>query len=65
MAGVASAVMEDESVLCADCVHEATAGGVPESAETIVHAWIEPGPGVRCGWCGDSECPGECGRAER
>jgi hypothetical protein len=47
------AVMEDESVLCAECVHEAGRSGEPESAATIVHAWIAAGPGVCCGWCGE------------
>jgi hypothetical protein len=64
MVVMAFAVMEDDSVLCADCAHEATGSGVPASA-AMVHAWIEAGPGLRCGWCGDSECPGERGRAER
>lgn len=38
-------------MLCADCVHEATSGGAPHSSGSIVHAWIEAGPGVCCGWC--------------
>jgi hypothetical protein len=48
------AVMEDESVLCAECVHEAGRSGEQESAGTIVHAWIDAGPGVCCGWCGEA-----------
>jgi hypothetical protein len=47
----AFAVMEDNSVLCADCVLEATSWAGPASAGSIVHAWIDGGPGVCCGWC--------------
>jgi hypothetical protein len=49
------AVMEDDSVLCADCVHEATSAGVPDRAGSMVHAWIDVGPGVRCSWCGEGD----------
>jgi hypothetical protein len=45
------AVMEDDSVLCADCVQEVCREPGPDRAEAIVHAWIEPGPGVCCRWC--------------
>ena len=48
------AVMEDDSVLCADCVHEAVGDGSSQSAGLMVRAWIDPGPGVCCGWCGES-----------
>ena len=34
------AVMEDDTVLCADCVDELQAEGLPETAATIVHAWL-------------------------
>ena len=34
--GVRLAVMEDDTVLCAECVHEYEAEGVPETAGTIV-----------------------------
>jgi hypothetical protein len=51
----AFAVMEDDSVLCADCVHEATSGGVPDRPVSTVHAWIDAGPRVRCSWCGDGD----------
>jgi hypothetical protein len=50
----AFAVMEDDSVLCADCVHEATAAAALPSAGAMVYAWIDPGPGVCCAWCGES-----------
>jgi hypothetical protein len=54
-AGVeAFAVMEDDSVLCADCVREVVGTGASASAESRVHAWIDAGPGVCCRWCGDS-----------
>jgi hypothetical protein len=49
------AVMVDGSVLCADCVHEATGDGAAPSAATIVHAWVEAAFGERCGWCGEAE----------
>jgi hypothetical protein len=47
--------MEDDSVLCADCVHEATSGGALDQARSIVHAWIDAGPGVGCSWCGEGD----------
>jgi hypothetical protein len=53
-AGGRFAVMEDESVLCAECVHEVGRSGEPESAATSVHAWIAAGAGVCCAWCGES-----------
>jgi hypothetical protein len=49
------AVMEDDSVLCAECVHEATGDGRPLGATSQVHAWIDAGPGVCCIWCGDGD----------
>jgi hypothetical protein len=45
------AVMEDDSVLCADCVQEICREPGPDRAEAMVHAWIEPSPGVSCRWC--------------
>jgi hypothetical protein len=50
----AFAVMEDDSVLCADCVQEVCRERDAGRAEAIVHAWIDPGPGVCCRWCGES-----------
>ena len=47
------AVMEDDTVLCADCAHEATGEGVVWGAGSLVHAWVEAAPGVCCGWCGE------------
>jgi hypothetical protein len=52
------AVMEDDSVLCADCLHEATGAGAV-SAATMVHAWLDAGRGVRCCWCGETDLAGE------
>jgi hypothetical protein len=46
------AVMEDDSVLCGDCVAEVQRGLDSERAEVIVHAWIDPSPGTACRWCG-------------
>jgi hypothetical protein len=51
----AFAVMEDDSVLCADCVHEVVGDGASARPEWMVHAWIDAGPGVRCSWCGESD----------
>jgi hypothetical protein len=48
------AVMEDDSVLCADCMHEATGDGRPPP-RSLVHAWIDAGLGVYCSWCGDGD----------
>jgi ABC-type sugar transport system substrate-binding protein len=47
--------MEDDSVLCVDCVHEATGDGMPLGARSLVHAWIGAGPGVCCIWCSDGD----------
>jgi hypothetical protein len=45
------AVREDGVVVCAECVREAAREG---RGEVLVHAWIHPGPGVCCEWCGTS-----------
>jgi hypothetical protein len=58
------AVMEDDSVLCADCVHEISDLEATR-AEMTVHAWIDAGPAVCCAWCGTSEYADDGGRAER
>lgn len=50
-------------MLCADCVHEAVGDGASPSAGSIVHAWIDAGPGVCCEWCGEIELDGEEGAA--
>jgi hypothetical protein len=55
-AGVeAFAVMEDDSVLCADCVHEVVGDGASARPEWMVHAWIDAGPGVCCSGCSGSD----------
>src|SRR4051812_47488035 len=59
----AFAVMEDDSVLCADCVQEVCRELDAARAEAIVHAWIDPGPGVCCRWCGASARLEDEGRA--
>lgn len=46
------AVMEDDTVLCTDCVHEHQAEGIPETAATIVHAWLADPAGETCQGCG-------------
>jgi hypothetical protein len=45
----ALAVMEDDTVLCADCVYERQAEGL---VETMVHAWLADPAGEACSWCG-------------
>jgi hypothetical protein len=52
---VALAVMEDDTVLCAECVHEYQTEGLPETAATIVHAWLASPSGEVCGGCGVSD----------
>jgi hypothetical protein len=54
------AVMEDDTVLCADCVHELHAEGVCETAATMVHAWLADPAGQACGCCG-ATTDGEAG----
>jgi hypothetical protein len=53
----ALAVMEDDSVLCADCLDELQAESACETAGTIVHAWLAEPAGQACRCCGatDSE----------
>ena len=47
----AFAVMEDDTVLCADCLHEICDDRLPASAGTLVHAWLAAGSGQSCRWC--------------
>jgi hypothetical protein len=49
--GLRFAAMEDDTVLCSDCVSEISELQ-PATADTLVHAWIEPAPGTACRWCG-------------
>jgi len=46
------AVMEDDTVLCADCLHEHQAEGLPETAAMMVHAWLADANGEACRCCG-------------
>ncbi|MGH9273976.1 MAG: hypothetical protein ACRDZU_04945 [Acidimicrobiales bacterium] len=45
------AVMEDDTVLCGECVAE-ICDRQPATAGTLVHAWITPEAGTSCRWCG-------------
>jgi len=47
----AFAVMEDDTVLCADCVHEICDDRQPATAATIVHAWLAAPAGQACSRC--------------
>ena len=49
------AVTADDTVLCADCVHEYQAEGLPETPATIVHAWLADPADETCCCCGDSD----------
>jgi hypothetical protein len=51
---LAYAVMQDDMVLCADCVTEVCDDRQPTAA-TTVHAWLAPDPGHTCSWCGSSD----------
>jgi hypothetical protein len=51
-AEVRLAVMEDDTVLCADCVDEYHHEGLPEIAATMVHAWLADPAGQACRCCG-------------
>jgi len=51
----AFAVMQDDSVLCAECVHEHQGEGLPVSAGTLVHAWLTVLAGEACGCCGATD----------
>ena len=54
-AEICLAVMEDDTVLCVDCVHEHQAEGLSETAATIVHAWLASPDGETCRCCGATE----------
>jgi hypothetical protein len=54
------AVMEDDTVLCADCLDELQAEAVVETAGTMVHAWLADPAGQACRCCGATE-DGEAG----
>ena len=46
------AVMEDDTVLCADCVDELQHENRCETTATIVHAWLASPNGETCRCCG-------------
>jgi hypothetical protein len=53
----AYAVMQDDTVLCADCITQVCDDRQPADA-TLVHAWLSPDHGQTCSWCGaSSELP--------
>ena len=52
MTAVWLAVMEDDSVLCTDCLHEHRGDSVSETAASIVHAWLADPVGEACECCG-------------
>jgi hypothetical protein len=54
------AVMEDDSVLCSDCLHELQVEQVVETAGTIVRAWLAGPAGQACRCCGATDS-GEAG----
>jgi len=49
------AVMEDDTVLCFDCLQEYQAEGLPDTSATIMHAWLADPAGETCRCCGDSD----------
>jgi hypothetical protein len=52
------AVMEDDTVLCADCLDELQAEEVCETAATIMHAWLADPAGQACRCCGATDSSG-------
>ncbi|MGI9100770.1 MAG: hypothetical protein ACR2H2_20170 [Solirubrobacteraceae bacterium] len=51
----AFAVMQDDTVLCADCLHEICEDRQPATAGTIVHAWLVDPAGQSCSYCGATD----------
>jgi hypothetical protein len=51
----ALAVMEDDTVLCAECLDELHAETVCETAATIVHAWLADPASQACHYCGATD----------
>ena len=45
-------VMEDDAVLCANCVDELQAEQPCETAASTVHAWLADPDGQACSCCG-------------
>jgi hypothetical protein len=48
-------VMEDDTVLCTDCLDEHQADEMFETAATIVHAWLADPAGETCQACGATD----------
>jgi len=51
----ALAVMEDDTVLCTDCLHELQAESVVDTAATLVHAWLADAADQACRCCGATD----------
>jgi len=49
------AVMEDDTVLCADCLDELRCESGCETAATIVHAWLADPSDQACRCCGATD----------
>jgi hypothetical protein len=49
------AVMEDDTVLCTDCLDELRAEQAVDTAATIVHAWLADPAGQACRCCGATD----------
>jgi hypothetical protein len=49
------AVMEDDTVLCADCLDELRAEQACDSIATAVHAWLANLAGQACRCCGATD----------
>ena len=51
----ALAVMEDDTVLCTDCLDELRAEQVCETVVTMVYAWLADPAGQACRCCGATD----------
>jgi hypothetical protein len=49
------AVMDDDTVLCTECVDELHAEGVCDTATTMVRAWLADPAGQACACCGATD----------
>jgi hypothetical protein len=54
----ALAVMQDDTVLCANCVDELHTEGVCQTPATIVHAWLADPAGQACACCSATDDSG-------
>jgi hypothetical protein len=48
-------VTEEDTVLCADCLHELRAEQACEAAARMVHAWLADPDGQTCRCCGATD----------